>query len=54
MTEQEDISPCCITKRGNLEPLKEWTSFSYMYLPDFDAFGVVAAFKNPSQFSGMF
>ena len=54
MKEQEDISPCYITKRGNLEPLKEWSSFSNIYLPDFDAFGVVAAFKNPSQFSGRF
>ena len=58
MTEQEDISPCYISKRGNLEPLKEWSSFSYIYfriyLPDFDAFGVVAAFKNPRQFSGRF
>ena len=49
MTEQEDISPCYITKRGNLEPLKEWSRFSYIYLPDFDAFGLVMVWWLPSR-----
>ena len=37
MTEQEDISPCYITKRRNLKPLNKLCCYVSLYLPDFDA-----------------
>ena len=46
MTEQEDILPCYITKRGNLEPSIFWSRFTII---TGRCFRLEAAFRNPSQ-----
>ena len=50
MTEQEDILPCYIS----YETRKLWSRFEFTIFTGLRCFRLEAAFRNPSQFPGMF
>ena len=54
MTEKEDVSPCYFKKQGNLEPLNTLVWSRFTIFPTLRYFRLEVAFKNQSQFSGMF